>query len=157
MENDQLNVCVEDFWEEGRGWKWEDFSDFLLPSLLMKLASITSEATGQTDDQIGQLKLGNSKFTVASAYMLLAGVNNKGRWSGRLKIWHLKVQRRTKLFIWLLAHDRILTNMSRRRKGLVTSPTCSRCTDEDENSLHTVRACLASKKVWILCSPCSSC
>lgn len=79
------------------------------PSLLMKLASITIETDGQMEDQVGWLKPRNNNFTVALAYKLLTGKNKEGRWGGWLKIWRLKVQRRVKVFVWLVAHDRVLT------------------------------------------------
>ncbi|CAN1152491.1 Putative ribonuclease H protein At1g65750, partial [Linum perenne] len=44
-------------------------------------------------------------------------------------------------FIWLVAHDRILTNAERRRRHLTDIDDCQRCRGGTEDTLHVVSDC----------------
>lgn len=69
--------------------------------------------TGESQcDRFSWLSESNMKFTVASAYKLLRKENDSGVWKGWKKICRLRVQERIKVFVWLLAHDKILTDWS---------------------------------------------
>ncbi|GAU41430.1 hypothetical protein TSUD_26100 [Trifolium subterraneum] len=56
-------------------------------------------------------------FSVASAYRILkyipSSVNNM--WH---KLWHIEVPERVHTFLWLLKHNRLLTNSRKHRLGL---------------------------------------
>lgn len=88
-------------------------------------------------------------FSVRSAYELIRGVGLTGAWPGWKRIWRLKVQERIKVFLWLLAHEKVLTNLSRVRRNLSQSACCDRCPAAVEDAMHAVRDCPASKEVWI--------
>lgn len=59
-------------------------------------------------------------------------------------IQRLRVQR-VKVFLCILAHDKLLTNFGRWPRGLVENSTCSRCNDRQEDALHMERDCLVSR------------
>src|SRR4051812_40785427 len=65
-----------------------------------------------------------------------------------MKIWRLKVQKRVKEFMWILAHDRILSNWSRWKRKLAMNPCCSHCDGTIEDSIHAIRDCPTSKELW---------
>lgn len=57
-----------------------------------------------------------------------------------------EVQERVRVFVWIVAHEKLLTNLERCR--MATSPTRARCNQTEEGSLHAVRDSMAAKKIW---------
>lgn len=60
----------------------------------------------------------------------------------------LRVQQRIKVFVWLVAHNKVLTNYNRWKRRMTQLAGCARCTCEKEDTLHMVRDCVASREVW---------
>lgn len=63
-------------------------------------------------------------------------------------IWHLKVPERVKSFVWLMKHDRLLTNLNKSKRGLGTA-ACSLCGHANESTLHAFRDCPRVMEVWM--------
>jgi len=76
--------------------------------------------------------------------------NTGGDWKS---LWNWKGLQCIQTFIWLNAHDRILTNYRRSRWGVGISPTCPCCGSEDETTLHVLRDCNYATQVWIRLVP----
>lgn len=115
IENDELERSVRDYWQEDRCWKWEEFAHPLPASWLIKLIGVVLDLTGEGHDWVGWLKPSSRRFIVKSAYLTLQKEEMKETWKGWRKIWRLEAQERTKVFMWLFAHDRILSNWMRWR------------------------------------------
>lgn len=64
----------------------------------------------------------SSMFTVSKEYEKLRASNSKAKWPGWNRIWKLKIQKRVKTFIWLLAHDSLITNQIRWKRRLAENP-----------------------------------
>lgn len=69
-------------------------------------------------------------------------------WNGWNLIWKLQVQQRVRVFLWVLAHEKILTNLERATRRMTSSALCVRCREEEESALHAVRDCKMAKEVW---------
>lgn len=51
--------------------------------------------------------------------------------------------------MWLVLHDRALSNSNRMKRHLTDDPRCKRCsTDADETLLHLLRYCPAARSIW---------
>lgn len=87
-------------------------------------------------------------FSVSSAYELQIRRNEEGKWEGWKMIWRLKVQQCVKIFIWLLAYDKVLTKLSIWRRRLMDNSDCRLCREEREDSIHAIRDCMALREVW---------
>ncbi|KAK4267368.1 hypothetical protein QN277_024155 [Acacia crassicarpa] len=89
----------------------------------------------------------NGDFSVKSAYGSLT--NNEEQpdtlWGN---IWKLKVPERCKTFLWLAVHKRLLTNASRKKRGLTTDDRCPVCSSDTETIQHVLRDCPDTKKLW---------
>ncbi|KAK7268687.1 hypothetical protein RIF29_21393 [Crotalaria pallida] len=72
-------------------------------------------------------------------------------------IWKLKIPENIKLLVWLIAHDSVLTNGLRARRGLTTNGTCSRCCREEETVMHCFRDCGEARNIWHLSGLWSCC
>lgn len=78
------------------------------------------------------------KFSVKTAYELKAGRLSEGQWAGWKWIWRFRFQQRVKVLLWMLAHERILTNFIRWRRGIAYTSDCWRCNGESEDALHVI-------------------
>ncbi|GLT41442.1 hypothetical protein SLA2020_155080 [Shorea laevis] len=90
----------------------------------------------------------NGDFTTTSAYnLLLKSIASPiaGCWS---KIWKVKAPPKTKTFLWLVLHNKVLTNASRMEKGMTIDDKCPRCQNGGEDVLHLVRDCASSHQIW---------
>ncbi|KAK4275212.1 hypothetical protein QN277_018336 [Acacia crassicarpa] len=63
-------------------------------------------------------------------------------------IWKIKVPERCKMFLWLIAHKRILTNAARCKRGLSLDDRCPICLLETESLQHVLRDCHDTLKLW---------
>ncbi|KAF7834596.1 ribonuclease H [Senna tora] len=54
----------------------------------------------------------------------------------------------TKVFLWSVNHDSVMTNAQRERRGFCNSDSCPLCTSEIETSLHALRDCGKVKEIW---------
>lgn len=73
-------------------------------------------------------------FTISSAYSLLCGFNDDALDDGWSKIWSLKVPERVQSFIWLVKHDRIITDYM-KSKMLIGEHWCT-VTDDVATTIH---------------------
>ncbi|CAN1156102.1 Putative ribonuclease H protein At1g65750, partial [Linum perenne] len=71
----------------------------------------------------------NGKFSIKSAYNLLAGEEAVPRDLQELwmKTWKWRGPNRVKHFLWLAGHDRLLTNEERVKRKVTTNPDCPLC------------------------------
>lgn len=145
----EAEKTVRDYWKDEGGWRWDEFSHALPNSSLIKIADVVLSAVGDEQDKVCWLGPNNRGFTVKSAYRLLRGELSEGSWQGWKLIWRLRTQEWTKTFLWLLAHDGILTNGARWQRHVSNFPGCVRCQETIEDALHAIRDCKDSSEVWL--------
>ncbi|CAN1129315.1 Putative ribonuclease H protein At1g65750 [Linum perenne] len=89
----------------------------------------------------------NGKFSIRSAYDIITKpVNHKPemvwdlvwKWSGPSRVQH---------FLWLVAHEKLLTNLERKRLHIAAEASCRRCAGRDESNLHVLRDCDFASRV----------
>lgn len=78
MGEEECETTVNGYWEEGRGWRWESFSSFLLCSALIQIASTSVDPSIIELGHLGWLDCNGDSFSVKLAYELGAGEMNKG-------------------------------------------------------------------------------
>lgn len=90
----------------------------------------------------------DGQFSVKSAYRSLQhAVRGEYRLSWR-NLWKLNVPHRCRSFLWLCASDKILTNISKQRKGMHVTGRCDLCGLHPETALHALRDCEQAQHVW---------
>ncbi|CAN1837340.1 Putative ribonuclease H protein At1g65750 [Linum perenne] len=92
----------------------------------------------------------NRKFSIKTAYNLIASEDcipdtNQNLWKST---WRWRGPNRVRHFLWLVGHDRLLTNDQRTRWKLTAVPHCPRCPGQIENSIHILRDCSFAVSVW---------
>ncbi|CAN1172909.1 Putative ribonuclease H protein At1g65750 [Linum perenne] len=88
------------------------------------------------------------KFSVKLAYEILDVCSNVSADSIWRIIWKWEGPSPVRHFLWLVAHERVLTNAERCRRHIAQDGTCYRCPNENEDLLHVCRDCKLAKEVW---------
>lgn len=144
-----LGKKVADFWNANDGWAWQHIESLLPHSTLLKMASVVLNKSSEVGDLLVWGDEPDGRFTVSKAYRKLNFYENPGGWTGWRIIWQLKVQQRLRTFLWLLAHEKLLSNFSRWRRRIATSPNCNQCIGREETNMHAVRDCCEARRVWL--------
>lgn len=66
------------------------------------------------------------------------------------KIWKAPVHNRIQNFLWRLAKNVLLTRGNLVKKGVIVTPECPICHDNEETVDHLFFHCALSKHVWFL-------
>lgn len=61
---EELEVTVNNFWQEEHGWKWELLSSSLQASMLLSLAEMRINPQETTGEEFGWLDSSNKSFIV---------------------------------------------------------------------------------------------
>ncbi|CAN1256840.1 Putative ribonuclease H protein At1g65750 [Linum perenne] len=91
----------------------------------------------------------DGRFSIKSAYDIVVEENalaTDSRWS---KLWNWRGPHRIKLFLWLVYHERLLTNAERVRRHLSPDASCNRCGFMTESVNHVLRDCPIASETWI--------
>ncbi|KAK8983781.1 hypothetical protein V6N11_009566 [Hibiscus sabdariffa] len=88
------------------------------------------------------------EFRVSSAYTVLMQAGERVRSSKWSRIWSLKVPQRVKVFLWITAHQRHLTNVERLRRHIASSDMCGLCLSGPEDIDHILRHCVNASGLW---------
>lgn len=141
-------ATVEEMWEVGHGWKWDILSPYLQQDTLKLIQA--HELT--CDPELGDLLYWNDspkgKFTIKSVMRIIRNESNELNDHIWDLIWKAPVQHRTRAFMWLACHDRLMSNDNRHKRHLTDSPQCYICGEEIENTLHILRDCAAARRIW---------
>lgn len=63
-------------------------------------------------------------------------------------MWKMKTPQRVRVFTWIVAHGKLLTNLKRWKRRLTDCPDCARCNRESKDVLHAVKDCNWAREVW---------
>ena len=137
-------VC--DYWVPGLWWDWGQFSHTLPLDILHHIASfeLPSEVIG---DRPMWLASKNGRFSIKSAIRILQPMEPMGeeKWAW---IWRTRLPYRIQMFLWLLQHQKIMTNAEQFRRKLSSMPQCDICCEGVEDLDHLLQQCLGAEEVW---------
>ncbi|KAK8575522.1 hypothetical protein V6N12_063193 [Hibiscus sabdariffa] len=108
-------------------WDWDHLQGWLSATTLERLAACPIPKNSFGDDFSGWRWKDNRCFTVGSAYDYLVVGGTRQRNSQWKLIWSLKVPHRVRVFMWLVAHRKLLTNEERVCRHLAISAAYSIC------------------------------
>ncbi|CAN1245063.1 Putative ribonuclease H protein At1g65750 [Linum grandiflorum] len=129
------------------GWNW-DVLNPILPAFARRMVAGMNPPSEEGEDDFMWGLEPNGRFTLKSAYNLLASID--GNTSHRLwrVIWKWRGPYRVTHFLWLAAKQRLMTNEERCRRHIATSAQCVLCNRGTESHLHTLRDCPIAKATW---------
>ncbi|CAN1178453.1 Putative ribonuclease H protein At1g65750 [Linum perenne] len=97
----------------------------------------------------------HGKFSIKSAYALIADIANRPSEELWKVIWRWQGPNRIRHFLWLAGNDRLPTNDQRTRRNFASDPMCPRCPGQVENSIHVLRDCSFAREVWVATRACA--
>ncbi|KAK8986392.1 hypothetical protein V6N11_009952 [Hibiscus sabdariffa] len=133
----------------GEDWDWIRLQGWLPASILEKLAACPIPKSSLGDDIPGWRWKDNRCFTVGSAYEYLMTEEARHSSSHWKRIWKLRVPHRVRVFMWLVAHRKLLTNDERVRRHLAIFAECSICGAGVEDIDHVLRRCTKARALWM--------
>ncbi|CAN1142459.1 Putative ribonuclease H protein At1g65750 [Linum perenne] len=144
------NNSVADFCKPDNSWDIEKLSASLPADAVAQVLGMDppNPSLGQDTPTWGLEGMG--KYTVRSGYALITenqsdNTAENERWK---TIWNWQGPNKVRHFLWLMGHNRLLTNNERRRRHLADSDLCPICNEESETVEHCIRGCTLATEVW---------
>ncbi|KAK9046567.1 hypothetical protein V6N11_052453 [Hibiscus sabdariffa] len=144
-------TLVADMTQENGDWDWNRLNDILPQHILERIEAI--------EPPRGELGMDRPRwrwddkfiFSTMSAYKYLIGSPNTDRTFKWKQIWGLKIPQRIRTFMWLVAHERLMTNAERVRRHIANTTRCDICGEYRKDFDHILRSCFLAKSVWRRC------
>ncbi|CAJ2650297.1 unnamed protein product [Trifolium pratense] len=138
---------------EGK-WNLNILANLIPADILMKIAAIIPPKDEYGNDERVGIGRNNCGFSVAGMYNNICchhEVEDNNMWR---KAWRLKVPERVRTLVWMILHNRLLTNSLKNKMGL-SHAMCEYCGDKEETTLHVMRDCPKAREVWTYVVPLS--
>ncbi|CAN1137716.1 Putative ribonuclease H protein At1g65750 [Linum perenne] len=150
LDRNEAERSVLDATDGNGNWDWGFLASYLPHQAVMQVAGMQPPIAGNDDDDMIWGPDPKGTFSLKSAYEVLAAAGSDNNANQKLwnLIWRWKGPNRVRFFLWLVAHNRILTNAERRRRHLSATDTCDRCNMGSEDVLHVLRDCNFAVKIW---------
>jgi ribonuclease HI len=138
---------VKDLVDQHGGWNWSLFHEWLPKDIQNKIAAILPPNMENGQDE--RCSVGGNKkgFAISIMYQNLCGFNKEAvdpNWS---RIWKIAAPERVKTFLWLVLHNRLLTNDCKAKMGLGHA-MCEYCHNNAETVIHVLRDCPIAMNFW---------
>jgi len=143
-----IGCKVADLVDANGMWKWNLFHNWLPTDVQRRIEAIMPPKGNICDEVCFNATGSYNGFCVAAMYAFLSNAPQENVASKWRQVWRLKVPERVRYFIWLLNHDRLLTNYNKSRMRL-GSAMCGFCGNIIENSLHVLRDCPLVMPMWL--------
>ncbi|CAN1188831.1 Putative ribonuclease H protein At1g65750 [Linum perenne] len=141
-------LTVSDCCNSDGTWNMDLLHATLLPSAIPLVVGMQPPKLTSGADRLVWGLEENGVFSIKTAYLILKDLNmDGGDYDWRLA-WRWKGPNRIKHFIWLVFHNRILTNEERNRRHLTNQVVCPRCSIHSESLSHVIRDCCFALQVW---------
>ncbi|CAL1367787.1 unnamed protein product [Linum trigynum] len=146
-EEDKLS-CVADWTNTNGEWNWDRLKNFLPNEVLIRIAGLETPDPELGEDRTIWGVEKDGRFRLRSAYELVEG-STEGRTEEHWRdLWRWDGPNRVKLFLWLVSHNRLLTNAERKKRQMAQDGSCTHCTDEEETMEHILRRCKKTEGFW---------
>ena len=146
-----IEAKARDLWQHGTGWLTQLMEPYMSTHNSLRLASVVIDEVTGARDRMSWSGSNDGQFSVKSAYTFLTKnvVPRQNMEALYRRVWRVAVPERTRVFLWLVSHQVIMTNMERKRRHLSDSSVCQLCKNGDETILHVLRVCPAAAGLWL--------
>ncbi|KAA3486170.1 reverse transcriptase [Gossypium australe] len=148
-----LDNTLKDWVLQEGSWNIDMLSIWLPEDIIKRILSIPPPHPAEGEDRIIWARTELGSFTISSAHRSLKENTWRPKHDIWKTIWKYQGPQRVRLFLWLVANQRLLTNSERVRRGFGQSSACSRCGHDVEDIMHVLRDCQTAKEVWMLVVP----
>ncbi|KAL4359627.1 hypothetical protein AHAS_Ahas08G0096300 [Arachis hypogaea] len=145
--SDNLSEMLIDFLDVSGQWDVRKLQEVLPEDIVKRIVGISPPSPWKEADYLAWSSSPDGQFSIKSAYQNLMESQITTNRIFRL-VWMWQGPERVKTFLWLVAHNAILTNAERRRRHLTMDGTCPRCQHHDESTIHVLRDCPYATSIW---------
>lgn len=107
---DMLNMCVADLVSSNGEWNFESPNDWLSEETIAQIHAIPPPNENSGEDLCAWPNSIDGNYKVAVGYKLLCNFNEANMNANWQQIWRLETKERVRHHMWLICHDRLLTN-----------------------------------------------
>ncbi|CAN1813020.1 Putative ribonuclease H protein At1g65750 [Linum perenne] len=129
-------------------WDFYKLIQFLPQATVNLVMGMTPPQADRGDDDWVWGMEKDGKFSIKSAYHIVCNLGETMIADPWLSVWKWKGPHRAKLFLWLVVHEKILTNVGRKRRKLTDDESCANCPTQSETVLHALGDCKLAMDVW---------
>ncbi|GLT82219.1 hypothetical protein SLE2022_006230 [Rubroshorea leprosula] len=148
--SEALTMPVAHLITPNREWNLDSLRNLLSEDVADEVRAVPLPTEVELEDELFWAGTSNGRFSTKSAFQLLQKQEMGGRttasnWSW---VWKLQSSERVRMFVWLVARNKILCNQVRYNRHLTDSPNCPRCGLAAESSIHILRDCQFARQIW---------
>ncbi|CAA7014055.1 unnamed protein product [Microthlaspi erraticum] len=144
-------LCTaRDLWSHETGWRFDHIAPYVPENICLELRAIVLDCDTGAKDRLSWSASADGQFSVKSAFSLLTN-DATPRPDMEVffrRVWKIRVPERVKVFLWLVSHQVIMTNVERKRRHLCDSEVCSVCRGGFETIIHVLRDCPSILGIW---------
>ncbi|XP_057744587.1 uncharacterized protein LOC130962384 [Arachis stenosperma] len=146
--NSNLWKGICQLWPEvQRHWDTGKLQELLPEDVVKKIVAISPPSPWKGTDHLAWGLTPDGLFNTKSAYQSLSEGQHTPNIVFR-QVWNWQGPERIRTFLWLVAHNALLTNSERRRRHLTNDDSCPRCHHHDETVIHVLRDCSYAQCIW---------
>ncbi|KAF7815419.1 ribonuclease H [Senna tora] len=149
VSNNELSASVASYVTPSGDWDWSQFEGRIPNEVSMRIVAISPPSEVHGNNKISWKYTKDGLFSVKTAYHSIMNSSNLEQNKVWSRIWHLHVPQRIRSFLWLCAHNKLLTNEERAKRGMEDQAFYSRCNGRCEDILHAIRDCPKARNVWM--------
>lgn len=133
---------------ENGAWNWPLIISVLLAHVCSKIASIHAPLGDAADFPIWKHSA-DGVFSVKTAYDLLFQMSNDAAPDTVFELlWKVRTPQHINTFLWKVAHQSLMTNLERKKRGIIDSDLCPRYKLYPESIMHILRDCEGRVELW---------
>ncbi|CAA7019711.1 unnamed protein product [Microthlaspi erraticum] len=143
-------LTARDLWSQETGWRFDCIAPYVSETTCLELRAIILDCVTGVKDRLSWSGNADGQFSVRSAFTLLTSdtTPRPDMEAFFKRVWRVKVPERVRVFLWLVSHQVIMTNVERKRRHLCDSDVCSVCKGGFETILHVLRDCPSILGIW---------
>ncbi|KAJ8438829.1 hypothetical protein Cgig2_023021 [Carnegiea gigantea] len=142
------DTTVEKMWSQHQGWRWDRFAEFLPQDILERIESQSIVPEEDNEDKLFWNGTTHGGFSIKSTLKIIR--NDQEPTQRRLweLVWSLPEAHRIRVFIWLVVHDKVMTNVNRVSRHIAEDPSYKVCEAKEEDLVHILRDCPPACLIW---------
>ncbi|CAN1778662.1 Putative ribonuclease H protein At1g65750 [Linum perenne] len=141
------NFCLNDYWD------LQKLRCVLHENFVLQVYGMTPpRADSGSDCRVWGLE-DDGVFSVKSTYCMLREIDDGDSRSNWSRIWKWEGPNKIRHFLWLLKHEKLMTNVERGRQRLTDNMECVHCSGVNEDLNHVFRDCDFASRTWIRVLP----
>ncbi|KAL4299502.1 hypothetical protein AHAS_Ahas17G0107300 [Arachis hypogaea] len=136
-----------DFLDVSGQWDVRKLQEFLPEDIVKRIVTISPPSPWKEADCIAWGPSSDGQLSIKTTYQNLRDTQVSPNKNFRL-VWLWQGPERVRMFLWLVTHNAILTNVERSCRHLTTDDACPRCRQAEESTLHLLRDFFYARSVW---------